>query len=58
MEEVANGVLHPVNKETIFKYKPLVEDPLLLVRETWQKQCARNLKDSVKASEKQKGQTQ
>ena len=32
LEEVANGVVHPVTKETITKYKKLIEDPLL--RET------------------------
>ena len=35
LEEVANGVVHPVTKETITKYKTLIEDPLL--RETWSK---------------------
>ena len=29
LEEVANGVVHPVTKETITKYKKLIEDPLL-----------------------------
>ena len=29
MEEVANGVVHPVTKETITKYKKLISDPLL-----------------------------
>ena len=33
LEEVANGVVHPVTKETVTKYKKLIEDPLL--RETW-----------------------
>ena len=32
LEEVANDVAHPVTKETITKYKKLIEDPLL--RET------------------------
>ena len=27
LEEVANGVVHPVTKETIIKYKKLIEDP-------------------------------
>ena len=32
-EEVANGVVHPVTKETITKYKKLIDDPLMrLVR--------------------------
>ena len=35
LEEVANDVVHPVTKETIIKYKRLIEDPLL--RETWSK---------------------
>ena len=34
-EKVANGVVHPVTKETITKYKKLIEDPLL--REMWAK---------------------
>ena len=29
IEEYANGVVHPVTKETITKYKILIEDPLL-----------------------------
>ena len=32
-EHVANGVVHPVSKETITKYKKIIEDPLL--RDTW-----------------------
>ena len=28
LEEVANGVVYPVTKETITKYKKLIEDPL------------------------------
>ena len=27
-EEVANGVVHPVTKETIIKYKKLIDDPI------------------------------
>ena len=29
IEEYANGVVHPVTKETITKYKTLIEDPIL-----------------------------
>ena len=32
-EHVANGVVHPVSKETITKYKKLIADPIL--RDTW-----------------------
>ena len=28
-EEVANGVVYPVTKETITKYKKLIDDPLM-----------------------------
>ena len=35
LDEVANGVVHPVTKEIITKYKKLIEDSLL--RETWSK---------------------
>jgi hypothetical protein len=28
-QEVANGVVHPVTKETITKYKTIINDPLL-----------------------------
>ena len=41
IEEVANGVVHPVTKETITKYKKLIEDPLL--RETWAKAMCKEL---------------
>ena len=41
MEEVANGVVHPVTKETITKYKQLIEDPLL--RDTWSKAMCKEL---------------
>ena len=41
LEEVANGVVHPVTKETITKYKKLIEDPLL--RETWSKAMCKEL---------------
>ena len=34
-EEVANGVVHPVTKETITKYKKLIDDPLMQV--VWSK---------------------
>ena len=33
--EMANGVVHPVTKETITKYQKLIDEPLL--RETWMK---------------------
>ena len=32
-EHVVNGVVHPVTKETITKYKKLINDPIL--RDTW-----------------------
>ena len=35
IEEYANGVVHPVTKETITKYKTLIEDPLL--KDKWKK---------------------
>ena len=35
LEEVANGVVHQVTKETITKYKKLINDPLL--RNDWMK---------------------
>ena len=38
---VANGVVHPVTKETITKYKKLIADPLL--RETWLEAMCREL---------------
>ena len=41
IEEVANGVVHPVTKETITKYKKLIEDPLL--RDTWAKAMCKEL---------------
>ena len=41
LEEVANGVVHPVTKETITKYKQLITDPLL--RETWSKAMCKEL---------------
>ena len=34
IEEVVNGVVHPVTKETITKYQKLVDDPIL--REIWE----------------------
>ena len=37
----ANGVVHPVTKETITKYKQLIDDPLL--RETWQEAMCKEL---------------
>ena len=41
MEEVANGVVHPVTKETITKYKTLINDPLL--REDWMRGMCKEL---------------
>ena len=41
IEEVANGVVHPVTKETITKYKKLISDPLL--RDTWSKAMCKEL---------------
>ena len=35
IEEYANGVVHPVTKETITKYKTLIKDPLL--KDKWTK---------------------
>ena len=40
-EEVANGVVHPVTKETITKYTQKNTDPLL--RETWSKEMCKEL---------------
>ena len=34
IEEMANGVVHPVMKETITQYQKLVNDPIL--REIWE----------------------
>ena len=34
-EEVANGVVHPVTKKTITKYKQLIADPI--TRQVWEK---------------------
>ena len=39
LEQVANGVVHPVTQETITKYKRLIDDPLL--RETWMEAMAK-----------------
>ena len=35
IEEYANGVVYPVTKETIKKYKTLIDDPLL--KDKWTK---------------------
>ena len=40
-EHMANGVVHPVTKETITKYKKLISDPLL--RKTWLEAMCREL---------------
>ena len=33
LEELCNGVVHPITHETITKYQKLIEDPIL--REDW-----------------------
>ena len=33
LDELCNGVVHPITKETITKYKKLIEDPML--RDDW-----------------------
>jgi hypothetical protein len=40
-EEVANGVVHPVTKETITKYKQLIADPI--TRTVWEKAMCKEL---------------
>ena len=40
-EEVANVVVHPVTKETITKYKKLIDDPLM--RLVWSKAMCKEL---------------
>ena len=40
-EEVANRVVHPVTKETITKYKKLIDDPLM--RLVWSKAMCKEL---------------
>ena len=40
-EEVANGVVHPVTKETITKYKKLIDEPLM--RLVWSKAMCKEL---------------
>ena len=41
LEEVANGMVHPVTKETITKYKKLIDDPLM--RLVWSKAMCKEL---------------
>ena len=41
IEQVANGVVHPITKETITKYKKLINDPI--TREVWIKAMAKEL---------------
>ena len=41
LEEVANGVIHPVTKKTITKYKQLIEDPLM--QDIWSKAMCKEL---------------
>ena len=41
LEEVANGVVHPVTKETITKHKKLINDPLL--QDDWMKGMCKEL---------------
>jgi hypothetical protein len=38
---VANGVVHPVTKETITKYKQLIANPI--TREVWEKAMCKEL---------------
>ena len=40
-EHVANGVVRPITKETITKYKTLIDDPVL--RDTWLEDMCREL---------------
>ena len=40
-EDVANGVVHPVTKETITNYKKLIDDPLM--RLVWSKTMYKEL---------------
>ena len=40
-EEVANGVIHPITKETITKYENLISDPAL--KDIWTKAMCREL---------------
>ena len=40
-EEIANGVVHPVTKETITKYKQLIDAPVM--REAWMKVMCKEL---------------
>ena len=55
LEEVANGVVHPVTKETITKYKTLIEDPLM--QETRSKAMCKELGRLCKGLARQKGPT-
>ena len=41
IEHVANGVIHPVTKETITEYQKLVDDPLL--QKVWSEAMAKEL---------------
>jgi hypothetical protein len=41
LEEVCNGVVHPVTKETITKYKKLIAEPL--IRDVWMKAMCKEL---------------
>ena len=41
LKEVANGVVHPVTKETITNYKKRINDPLL--RDDWMKGVCKEL---------------
>ena len=40
-DEVVNGVVHPVTKETITKYKQLIADPI--TRKVWEKAMCKEL---------------
>ena len=53
LEEVVNGVVHPVTKETITKYKQLIADPLL--RETWPKAMCKELRRLCQGFDKTEG---
>ena len=41
LKEVASGVVHPITKETITKYKKLINDPLL--QDDWMKGMCKEL---------------
>ena len=53
LEQVANGVVHPVTQKNHHKYKNLIEDPLL--RETWMKAMAKELRRLAQGYKDTKG---